>query len=145
MWDFDLIRDRLASYEFWVAGREGFWPVEESGEAFFEYQQTLVRDPETNAWRVDVMRIPDNRTHWICSLDRTIFRPFPDAMSHSLDGIPYLRPEAVLLHKAQHTRPKDEADFDLTEPTLSLTARAWLHRAIMQINGPQHPWVARLT
>jgi hypothetical protein len=28
MWDFDLIRARLSAYEFFVAGADGFWPVE---------------------------------------------------------------------------------------------------------------------
>ncbi|HEY3560334.1 MAG TPA: hypothetical protein VGL05_22860 [Kribbella sp.] len=26
LWDFDLIRERLSDHEFFVAGREGFWP-----------------------------------------------------------------------------------------------------------------------
>ena len=33
MWHFDLIRERLSGYEFFVVGREGFWPVDGAGPA----------------------------------------------------------------------------------------------------------------
>ncbi|MEQ4209885.1 hypothetical protein [Actinopolymorpha sp. B9G3] len=83
MWDFDLIRERLSAYEFFVAGQEGFWPVEGAGGAFFQYQQTMVRDPSTGKWRVDVMRIPDDRTHWYCSKDRNIRLPYAEAIART--------------------------------------------------------------
>ncbi|GAA3145448.1 nucleotidyltransferase domain-containing protein [Kribbella aluminosa] len=34
LWDFDVIRERLSAYEFFVAGREGFWPVDGAGAAY---------------------------------------------------------------------------------------------------------------
>ena len=56
------LRERLSAYEFFVAGREGFWPVDGAGGAYFEYQQTMVRDPANGKWRVDVMRCPPYAT-----------------------------------------------------------------------------------
>jgi len=144
MWDFDLIRDRLSAYEFFVAGAEGFWPVESAGAAFFQYQQTFVRDPQTQLWCVDVMRVPDDRDHWICSVERSIQRPFVEAIARTADGIPYLRPELVLLYKGLETRPKDQADFDATVPLLSDSARTCLHNALLQARGPAHPWLSAL-
>lgn len=41
IWDFPQLRDRLDELEFFVAGREGFWPVDGAGGAYFQYQQTL--------------------------------------------------------------------------------------------------------
>jgi hypothetical protein len=144
LWEFDRIRERLAGYEFFVAGREGFWPVDGAGGAFFEYQQTMVRDPSSGKWRVDVIRSPDDGTNWICALDRSIRRPYDDAVARTGDGIPYLRPELVLLFKGLQTRPKDQADFEATVPLLSTAARSWLARALTDARG-NHPWIAHLT
>ncbi|WP_420481619.1 nucleotidyltransferase domain-containing protein [Actinopolymorpha pittospori] len=145
LWDFDLIRERLKAYEFFVAGREGFWPVDGAGSAFFEYQQTMVRDPASGMWRIDVMRIPDDGKNWICASDRHIRRPYDEAVAHSADGIPYLRPELVLLFKGLQTRPKDQADFEATLPLLPTGARVWLAHALTETRGDGHPWLAALT
>jgi hypothetical protein len=144
LWDFDLIRERLSAYEFFVAGREGFWPVDSAGAAYFEYQQTMARDPSTGMWHVDVMRIPDDGANWICSLDRNIHRPYAEAVAHTSDGIPYLRPELVLLFKGLQTRPKDQADFETTAPLMSTAARSWLAQAIAKTKGESHPWIGAL-
>ncbi|MGH3503938.1 MAG: hypothetical protein ACRDQA_24040 [Nocardioidaceae bacterium] len=144
MWRFDLIRERLADYEFWVAGRERFWPVETAGDAYFEYQQTMVRDPESKIWRLDVMRIPDDGAHWICSSDRRVARPYDEAISHTSDDIPFLKPQWVLFYKSLHLRPKDQSDFEATLPLLSSGARSDLAIALLNARGPQHPWVNAL-
>ncbi|HEY3514444.1 hypothetical protein [Kribbella sp. NPDC051137] len=142
--DFGLIRERLSAYEFFVAGREGFWPVDGAGAAYFEYQQTMARDPSTGLWCVDVMRVPDDGANWICSLDRTIRRPYDEAIALTADGIPYLRPELVLLFKGLQTRPKDQADFEATVPHLTADARGWLARALAETKGDSHPWIGVL-
>lgn len=144
LWEFDPVRDRLSTYDFYVAGREGFWPVEAAGPAYFEYQQTMVRDPSTDRWRLDVLRCPDDGVNWICALDRTIHRPHAEAVAHTPDGIPYLRPELVLLFKALQTRPKDQLDFDSTAPHLPADSQAWLATTLAQATGPHHPWLERL-
>lgn len=143
-WDFDRIRERLSAYEFFVAGREGFWPVDGAGAAYFEYQQTMARDPESGKWCVDVMRIPDDGKNWICSSDRRIFRPYDEAVAYTPGGIPYLRPELVLLYKGLHTRPKDQVDFEVVAPRLSAEARTWLAGALEGARGGEHAWVKGL-
>ncbi|TDD42651.1 hypothetical protein E1263_42115 [Kribbella antibiotica] len=144
LWDFDLLRERLSGYEFFVAGREGFWPVDGAGPAYFEYQQTFVRDPSTGRWRADVMRTPDDGVHWICALDRSIRLPYDEAVARTPDGIPYLRPELVLLFKGLQTRPKDQVDFEATAPLLSEAARRWLRAALADASGEEHPWITLL-
>jgi len=144
LWDFERIRERLSAYEFFVAGREGFWPVDGAGGAYFEYQQTMARDPSSGMWRVDVMRAPDDGANWICALDRNIKRPHDEAVAHTVDGIPYLRPELVLLFKGLQTRSKDQADFEATVPLLSAEARTWLAQALVETKGNSHPWIGAL-
>lgn len=87
------------------------------------------------------MRIPDDGKNWICSSDRHIHRPYDDAVTHTADGIPYLRPELVLLYKGLHTRPKDQVDFEATAPLLSADDRTWLAGALAFARGDDHPWI----
>jgi len=47
---------------------------------------------------------------------------------HTVDGIPYLRPEIALLHKAHLDRPKDKAD--LAAAQLDPDSRAWLGQTL---------------
>ena len=60
------------------------------------------------------------------------------------DGIPYARPEIVLLFKAKHSdRPKDEADLAAVLPRLEPARRRWLAEALALVH-PGHPWLERI-
>jgi len=58
-------------------------------------------------------------------------------------GVPFLRPEIVLLYKASELSPKNEADFAAVRPQLTQTATQWLREAL-EVIDPRHPWVPRL-
>ena len=61
------------------------------------------------------------------------------------DGIPYGRPEIVLLFKAKHAhRDRDQSDFEAVVPRLEPERRRWLAEALEQVH-PGHPWLDRLT
>ncbi len=49
----------------------------------------------------------------------------------------------VLLFKAKHARPKDQADFDATVPYLSPKQLACLAGLLGRVH-PGHPWSAGL-
>jgi hypothetical protein len=59
------------------------------------------------------------------------------------EGIPYLRPEGVLLYKAKAARPKDQADFRACSPLMEPAARMWLKDALAQAH-PDHAWLDEL-
>lgn len=141
---FDVVRERLGAFDFYVAGREELWPLDDAGDAFFDYHQTWVREPATGKWRVDVMRDPHDGDTWICRRDRRIRRPYDEVVAHTRDGIPYLRPELVLLFKAKNRRPKDEADFVGVAPLLGEERRRWLAGALAQVYGDGHGWIREL-
>ena len=61
----------------------------------------------------------------------------------SADGIPYLKPEGVLLYKAKAQRPKDDADFRDALGLMTLEARHWLREALLRAH-PNHPWIVAL-
>ena len=57
------------------------------------------------------MREPADGDTWICRRDERIRMPYDQVIERTADGIPYGRPEIVLLFKAKAARPKDVADF----------------------------------
>lgn len=52
-------------------------------------------------------------------------------------------PELVLLFKAEHRRPKDQADFDATVPYLTPAQRGTLTGLLSRVH-PGHVWLAEL-
>lgn len=56
--------------------------------------------------------------------------PVQEMLYSSSEGIPYLRPAAILLFKALRVQPKDEEDFHKTLPTLPAEELAWLRQHI---------------
>ena len=68
---------------------------------------------------------------------------YDELIRRTPDGIPYMRPDMVLLFKAKHAREKDEADFAAALPRLEAeerrSLRGWLERV-----HPGHRWLERL-
>lgn len=106
-------------------------------------RQTWLRDPATGLYLLDVFREPHDGDVWICRRDETIRLPYAEIIRHTSDRIPYLSPEFVLLFKAKHVRPKDQADFDGVRPLLTRRQRRTLSRLICQVH-PGHAWLAAL-
>ncbi|MET8122445.1 hypothetical protein [Micromonospora sp. NPDC005189] len=107
-------------------------------------RQTWLRDPATGRYLLDVFREPHDGDMWICRRDETIRLPYAEIIRHTVDRIPYLIPELVLLFKAKHVRPKDQADFDGVLPLLTRTQRETLSRLLTRIH-PGHTWLAALS
>jgi hypothetical protein len=112
---FDLIRTAFADFELDVVGSGHRWPLD--SPAFEVMHQTWVREPDTGVYRLDIFREPHDANIWICRRDDRIRLPYDQIILTSPDGVPYLVPEIVLLFKAKHDRPKDNADFTGVLPT----------------------------
>jgi len=76
-----------------------------------------------------------SQDQWAFKRDPHIRVPWQEAL-HTVNGIPYLRPELALLHKAHLDRPKDQAD--LAAARLDPAARAWLAQTLEQLG--HHSW-----
>jgi hypothetical protein len=140
---FDEVRVALGELEFWVpVGEETLEPFDRL-PADGRSHQTWGLDPAAAAWRVDVMREPSQGGTWICRRDDAIRLPHRDLVERTPDGVPYVRPEVVLLFKAKHAREKDEEDVDVVAPRLEREQRAWLCDALRRVH-PAHAWLARL-
>ena len=102
-----------------------------------------MRDPATLRWRLDIFREPSDGEISICRRDERIRLPYVDVIEWTEEGIPYGRPEIILLFKAKHAdRPKDEADFTAVLPKLDSARRSWLVDALRLLH-PGHPWLDR--
>jgi len=92
---------------------------------------------------IDFLFEPGDGDEWICRRDERIRLPMNDMLDTTECGVPFVRPEIVLLFKAKHARRKDQRDFDRVLPSLCEPARAWLADAL-QIAHPGHQWIEAL-
>lgn len=103
--------------------------VEESAD------RLVVRTP----WTLDVHVNRGSDGEWVFPLDPAVTMPLDDATWTS-GGIRYLRPEFVLLFKAEE---KDGALLEAVLPWLPADARGRLAKMLTKLNR-DHPWLDRL-
>jgi hypothetical protein len=139
---FPEIRARFPGYIFDTVDSGRIWK-NATPDVLAVTHQTWLRDPATGNYLLDVFREPHDGTTWICRRDETIRFPYRDIIYHTPDGIPYLAPELVLLFKAKHARPKDQADFTETIPRLTPAQRETLAYLLTRVH-PDHRWLADL-
>ena len=139
------VLDALTRFDFFAAGVPGpglVTPLADAG-ALSTYHQIWVREPATGLWRLDVFHEPSAGDTWICRRDERIRLPYDEVIEYTADGIPYGRPEIVLLFKAKHARPKDDADLSAVLPHLDAERRRWLSDALKLVHRG-HPWILEL-
>jgi GNAT superfamily N-acetyltransferase len=98
---------------------------------------------EGGRYRTDLFLETGGDRTWIFRRDSRVHRPMGRMVAHTRDGVPYLRPEGVLLYKAAGVRPKDQGDFDAIAPDLDAESVRWLVDAL-SVAYPTHPWIATL-
>lgn len=140
---FPEVRARFPGYAFDAVSSGRIW-AEAAPEVVAATYQTWLRDRATGDYLLDVFREPHDGDTWVCRRDETIRLPYRDIIRRTADGIPYLVPELVLLFKAKHARPKDQADFDATLPHLPPPQRETLATLLTRIH-PGHRWLAPVT
>jgi hypothetical protein len=139
---FGGVHAALGELEFWVpVGDERLRPLADVTQP--ASQQTWGLERHASVWRIDVFREPSDGEIWICRRDQTIRLPYARLLERTRDGIPFVRPEVVLLFKAKHTREKDQEDFDVVLPRLDRERRRWLRVALERVQ-PGHPCLGRL-
>jgi hypothetical protein len=135
----------LGDLEVFVVGPDAgiVRPLAEAHHLLEPTHQTWVRDPHASVWRFDIFREPSDGDTWVCRRDASIRLPYDRVIDRTADGIPYGRPEIVLLYKAKHTRPKDDDDFAAALPHLDSEQRSWLVDALELVH-PGHRWLGAL-
>ncbi len=102
-------------------------------------------DLADGCWRVDMMIERGTSVDWSYKRAPEITVPRSSAIRIGAGGggICYLAPHLVLLFKARHCRPKDDADFERAVPLLSACDRADLRTLLLRLH-PDHKWIEAL-
>jgi hypothetical protein len=101
------------------------------------------RPTPASPWQLELLVDDVDGDQWVYRRNPAVRLPL-DALGRSTPGgIPYLRPEVILLYKAKQPRAADEQDARAVIPRLSSTQRAWLAEAIAQ-DMPNHHWLLLL-
>jgi ATP-dependent exoDNAse (exonuclease V) beta subunit len=92
------------------------------------------------------MIIDTEENTWVYKRDKSVRRPIDEIFLKTVDGIPYLRPEIQLLHKAgsSQVREKDYNDFLTMLPSLLPQEKAWLKSTLNRQFPEGHEWVKLL-
>ena len=93
-------------------------------------------------WTCEFLLNEERGGHWVFRHNDAVTRPL-DEIGAERDGVPFLRPEIVLLYKSSEPSPKNQADFAAVRDQLSPSGTAWLRRALEAWDS-QHPWVPQL-
>jgi hypothetical protein len=142
---FDELADVLEGLEvFVITGPMEATPLAEARDRLAATHQTWIREPATGLWRFDLFREPSDGDTWICRREPAIRMPYATLIERTDDGIPYGRPEVVLLFKAKHAQEqKNQADFEATLPLLDSSRVEWLRDALQRVH-PGHRWLEAL-
>jgi Aminoglycoside-2''-adenylyltransferase len=142
---FHEFAEALAGLElFVITGPAEATPLAEARHRLGATHQTWVREPSTGLWRFDVFREPSDGETWICRRHGDIRMSYKRLIERTADGVPYGRPEVILLYKAKHAdRERDERDFAEIVPLLEPERRRWLGDALELVH-PGHQWIAEL-
>ena len=100
------------------------------------------RNP-ASPWRFELLVDDVVDGQWVYRRNPTVRLPLDQLGRITTTGVPYLRPQVVLLYKAKQPRAPDEHDAALTIPRLSWLERAWLAAAIAK-ETPNHHWLPLL-
>lgn len=96
-------------------------------------------------WQMEILVENTEADEWVYGADDRIRLPLLAFGLETPEGIPYVRPEVVLLHQAAGgvTETRRDADVSAVSARLTATGRSWLHDAIA-LAHPGHRWIRQL-
>jgi hypothetical protein len=101
------------------------------------------RPDPASPWRLELLIDEVVGGRWAYRRNPAVRLPRERLGRRTATGVPYLRPEVVLLYKSRQPREPDECDARVAVPRLSAPERAWLAAAIAA-DTPDHHWLAML-
>jgi Aminoglycoside-2''-adenylyltransferase len=132
------LRDHFAGWDVQVAHSGALEPW--TAPIDFPRNGLWARRDPSGPWELQFLLATTEGDEWVYRYDSSIRFPLRDIVLAGRDGIPYLRPELVLLNKSRKTRERDDADFASVLPLLDDEARKRLLVWLPQ----DHAWRDRL-
>jgi hypothetical protein len=139
--DQQWLRRHLGAWQFTkvVNGESARWNDGELLELPVHELHARSSSPER---QLEILLQEESNEHWLYRRNAEIGEKKRDVCLVS-NGIPYLRPDIVLLFKAKNTRAKDERDFELVRERLTERQRDWLREALVKCH-PEHRWLSSI-
>jgi hypothetical protein len=137
------VRAHLGGWDLRVAhdGRLTRWA---RGRRLAAYEHGIwARPSPASAWRLELLVDDVVGDQWVYRRNPAVRLPLARLGRTTAAGLPYLRPEVVLLYKSKRPRAADEHDARVAIPRLTGPERAWLAAAIAA-DAPEHHWLALL-
>lgn len=141
--DLARFQAHLPDLQLWEAHLGSLTPLLPGNTLTPGREQLWARRDAGQPWLLDLLLSHLDGGELLFKHDHSIRIPMSSGIVHR-DGIPYLAPQVVLLHKARLMRDKDRQDFDTTVDLLDRPARAWL-TAALDAHLPGHEWLQRLS
>jgi hypothetical protein len=139
--DLAALRRHLREWHLWEAHEGTLRPLLVGDELRAGREQLWLRQDATAPWTADLL-LQSGEAEWVFKKDDAVRLSWEEAL-HVVDGLPYLRPEVALLHKAHLDRPKDRAD--LLAAALTAQGREWLIETLTVLGHFRWAEAARAT
>ena len=103
------------------------------------------RPVSSGPWMFELLLNEESDGWWLFKRNPQIRLPL-DSIGSERDGIPFMNPEIILLHKATSVNYDvgDDQDFETVLPFMSVHQRGWLAESLAA-SHPKHPWLRNLT
>ena len=136
--------ERLTGWDLQVATEPGVLRPLASGEEIAPPRHALwCRPGSADDWAFELLLNDVEGGEWCFRRDHAVRAPLGELGDRTDAGIPFLRPEFVLLFKAKQARDRDAEDLRRALPTLPSDRRRWLAASIERVH-PGHPWLVQL-
>jgi hypothetical protein len=139
----DALRTHLAAWDLHVSHEGALTPWPAGERLPFDRTTAWARPARYLPWQLHLHFESAEGEDWVYGPDERIRLPLVALGIETADGVPYVRPEVVLLHRAAESDPSDDADVRAVADRLSSVGRTWLLDALSTAH-PGHRWIGQL-
>lgn len=138
------VQSWLAGWQLYAADPPGTLRQWHDGEYLpYGIQDIMGHRLYHQSWELQIMLNEGEADQWYMRRNREINGSRADIVA-MYNGIPCVRVDVQLLHKAHHCLPKDTLDFQACLPYLSVDARQWLKDNLRLLYPGGHAWLEAL-
>ena len=141
--DQQAFRRALPGWDLVIRTDGGFAPWAADTEVPGDAYRIWARETPSGPWRIEIVLEECEGERWQFRGKRQIGVSVADLGRRDERGVPYVRPEVVLLYKSKTASGTDETDLLTVLPKLDKAARGWLFAALWT-SQPGHRWLERL-
>lgn len=139
----DAVRSHLAAWDLQVLHEGALTPWPPGERLPIDRDTAWGRPAKYLPWQLEIFFEQAEADEWVYSRDERVRLPLIALGSQTPDGVPYIRPEVVLLYRAQDASAQDDTDVRDVADRLTNTGRKWLLDALNVAHSGHH-WIGRI-